>query len=344
MSEYEHMYEAAAAYLLKRTSARPVVGIICGSGLSGLSKSLVQSETINYSDIPGFSKVTVAGQMGELVFGTIGGISCVCMRGRFHYYEGNSMEQVVLPVRTMRLIGVRLLVVTNAAGGLNQSFNVGDIMVIQDHFGLPSIAGCTPLRGENNDRLGPRFPSLSDAYDEKLQAMVLDAAEKLQLGQRVRKNGTYCFLSGPTYETKAECRFLRSVGGDAVGMSTIPEVIAAKHCGMKILGLSLITNKVIGENSPDSVPASHAEVLAAVQASGLHVENIVKTIMTADIVGAYLQTVPPLQPYEIQKINAVEKVKDTEQSASVKSPFLVNFAIGAASTFIAVLLLRHYRK
>lgn len=204
----------------------------------------------------------------------------------------------------MRLIGVRLLVVTNAAGGLNQTFNVGDIMVIQDHFGLvrigwvfadnfrmgihsfmqackytyilwifsfqPSIAGCTPLRGENNDRLGPRFPSLSDAYDEKLQAMVLDAAEKLQLGQRVRKNGTYCFLSGqfagnvmtwshssvfeyqyisgPTYETKAECRFLRSVGGDAVGMSTIPEVIAAKHCGMKILGLSLITNK--GRCSP----------------------------------------------------------------------------------------------
>jgi len=202
------------------------------------------------------------------------------------------MEQVILPVRVMRLMGVKLLIVTNAAGGLNPDFNVGDIMVIQDHFGLPALAGNQPLRGENNDQLGPRFPAMSDAYDQDLQAIVLQAAGELGLTDRVRPNGTYCFVSGPCYETKVECRFLRSIGGDSVGMSTVPEVIAAKHCGMKILGLSLITNKVVIDNSKTAVHASHAEVLAAVNASGLHVEAIVKRIVTKDIIGQFLSTLP----------------------------------------------------
>mmetsp|Transcript_21197 Transcript_21197/g.29161 ORF Transcript_21197/g.29161 Transcript_21197/m.29161 type:complete len:351 (+) Transcript_21197:971-2023(+) len=341
--EYEHVYEAAASYLLKATSYRPVVGIICGSGLSGLSESLQNRVTINYEDIPGFPNATVAGHKGELVFGTIGGIECVCMRGRFHYYEGNSMDQVVLPVRAMRVIGVRLLVVTNAAGGLNVNYNVGDIMIVQDHYGLPALAGNHPLRGVNNDRLGPRFPSMSDAYDEKLQTIVLAAAAELGLSDRVRANGTYCFLSGPTYETKAECRFLRSVGGDAVGMSTIPEVIAAKHCGMKILGLSLITNKVIAENSPDSVPASHAEVLQAVEASGKHVEAIVKVIMTNAIIGSYLSTVPPLPVYEIKPklsitTNSNEEKTKPSSSSSAGDVFIALLGLAAVAGGLFIVL------
>jgi purine-nucleoside phosphorylase len=165
-------YEISADFLLSKTKYRPQIGIICGSGLSGLSKCLEKSVTINYDQIPEFPVATVAGHMGELVFGTIGGIQCVCMKGRFHFYEGNSMEQVVLPVRVMRLMGVQLLIVTNAAGGLNPDYNIGDIMVIQDHFGLVNVAGNHPLRGRNDDELGTRFPAMSDAYDSDLQQKV----------------------------------------------------------------------------------------------------------------------------------------------------------------------------
>jgi inosine/guanosine/xanthosine phosphorylase family protein len=192
----------------------------------------------------------------------------------------------------MRLMGVKVLIVTNAAGGLNQGYNVGDIMVIQDHFGLPAVAGNHPLRGPNDDELGPRFIAMSDCYDPALQAMVVEAAEKLKLSNKIRQNGTYCFVSGPCYETKAESRFLQSIGGDSVGMSTIPEVIAAKHCGMKILGLSLITNKVVLNNDKDAVHASHAEVLAAANSAGDHVEGLVKYVISKKVMGAYLEGIP----------------------------------------------------
>jgi len=223
------------------------------------------------------------------------------------------MEQVVLPVRVMRLMGVKVLIVTNAAGGLNDSYNVGDIMIIQDHFGTPPIAGNHPLRGENDEQLGPRFPSMSEAYDPELQNMVMNAAASLGLSDRVRPNGTYCFASGPAYETRAECRFLRSIGGDSVGMSTVPEVIAAKHCGMRILGLSLVTNKVILENKKDTVAASHAEVLAAVEQSGKHVEAIVKVIISKDVLGAYLETLPAVS-YNISS-SCCESAKECSDSS-----------------------------
>ena len=313
-------YEKAANYLLTRTTYRPQVGIICGSGLSNLSSHLTESVTINYSDIPGFPSATVQGHAGELVFGKIGDIECVCMRGRFHFYEGNEMARVVLPVRAMRLIGVKLLVVTNAAGGLNPDFSVGDIMVITDHFGLPCLAGNSPLVGLNDDSLGPRFPSTSDAFDRVLQnSFVVPVAESLNLLDILRPDGTYSFVSGPAYESKAECRFLRSIGADAVGtdifiqypyplqvaylytrtytyiqvgMSTIPEVLAAKHCGMKILGLSLITNKVIASHDDTTVPASHAEVLAAVESSGKKVEVIVRNVISHPGLVTYLAQLP----------------------------------------------------
>ena len=189
------------------------------------------------------------------------------------------MNTVVLPVRTMRLIGVKLLIVTNAAGGLNPDYNVGDVMVIQDHFGMPCIAGIGPLTGHNDDKLGPRFVSTSDAFDDKLQDIVMKIANENQFSKSIRTNGTYCFVSGPAYESKAECRFLRFIGGDSVGMSTVPEILAAKHCGMKILGLSLITNKVVFSKDDNLVPASHAEVLQAVEESGKRVELIVKSFV-----------------------------------------------------------------
>ena len=153
-------HHAIASHLLNRIKDRPVVGVICGSGLSNLSDCLEYPQTFQYKDIPGFPMATVPGHAGELVFGTTGGVTVVCMRGRFHYYEGNSMETVILPVRVMRLLGVKLLVVTNAAGGLNPIYNIGDIMVIQDHFGMPAIAGNHPLRGLNDDAIGPRFPAV----------------------------------------------------------------------------------------------------------------------------------------------------------------------------------------
>ena len=217
------------------------------------------------------------------------------MRGRFHYYEGNDMSKVVLPVRVMRALGVKLLIVTNAAGGLNPEYNAGDVMVIQDHFGLPCVAGNTPLRGLNDDFLGPRFPAVSDAFDEKLQDFVIECAKKHKIEKLIRKNGTYCFVSGPQYESKAESRFLRdAVKGDAVGMSTIPEVLAAKHCGMKILGLSLITNKVV-VSKEQTVPASHAEVLEASKKSGIYVQNIVKELFSDKNLLDYLGSLPDVR-------------------------------------------------
>lgn len=282
---------AIASFLLARVGERPVVGIICGSGLSNLSDCFENAVTFKYETIPGFPKATVAGHMGELVFGTTGGVPCVCMRGRFHYYEGNSMEVVVLPVRVMRLLGVKLLIVTNAAGGLNPIYNVGDIMVIQDHFGMPAIAGNHPLRGINDDEVGPRFPAVSDAYDEGLQKIVAACARELSLGRILRQDGTYCFVSGPAYESRSESRFLRSIGGDSVGMSTVPEVLAAKHCGMKVLGLSLITNKVVMDRS-QTMHATHTEVLENVQSSGRNVLALVKAFITKDKIGAYLEALP----------------------------------------------------
>jgi len=282
--------EQSADYLLLRTSCRPTVGIVCGSGLSELSECMHAKDTYAFKDIPGFCDVSVPGHTGELVFGLINDVQCVCMRGRFHYYEGNSMEQVVHPVKVMRLLGVKLLIVTNAAGGLNPNYNVGDIMVIQDHYGQVTLAGHHPLRGANDELMGPRFPSMSDAYDERLQEMVSLAAVKLNMADRVRLNGTYAFACGPSYESMAEVRFLKGMGCDSVGASTVPEVIAAKHCGMQILGLSLITNACVTHKS-DPV-ANHEDVLAAVAECATRVEALVQHIICKVVLGSYLAALP----------------------------------------------------
>lgn len=285
-------YREASAYLKGRLEESgippPTVGIICGSGLSGLSSALTNNNnnnnnsasslSVSYSHIPGFPDVTVVGHSGEVVFGMLQNVPTICFRGRFHSYEGHDMNTVVLPVRVMRLLGVKLLLVTNAAGGINASYQVGDIVSITDHFALPMLAGKNPLIGPNDDALGPRFPPTSNMYDPFLQQTCWNAASTLHFTDFLRQNGTYCFVSGPMYESKAECRFLRTVGGDTVGMSTVPEMLAAHHCGMKVLCLSLVTNKVVidGDEGP---PASHGEVIDSVNKRSQQIQDLVSEIV-----------------------------------------------------------------
>lgn len=260
-------------YISKKTAYRPKIGLICGSGLGGLAKCLENVDTISYASIPEFPQSTVEGHIGDFVFGQLSTFSVVCMRGRFHTYEGYHIRETALPVRVLYLLGVRYLIVTNAAGALHPAYHIGDFMILRDHLNLPGLAGTHPLVGPNDRRFGPRFTPLTECYDMNLQQIALQTAEKLQLRDKVRQ-GVYCFVSGPTYETPTECKLLRLVGGDAVGMSTIPEVIVAFHCGMRVLGMSLITNKVIYPGS-GGIAASHQEVLDAVQASQMYVSMIV---------------------------------------------------------------------
>lgn len=217
--------ETICDFLKKNTSYRPTMGVICGSGLSGLSSCLQDKHTIPYDKIPGFPQATVAGHSGELVFGVLENTPIVCMRGRFHTYEGHDIQTTTLPVRVMRLLGVDTLIVTNAAGGLNPNINVGDVMIINDHMNFPGLAGKSPLVGPNDDRFGDRFTPLSECYDAYLQKVAYQASKKVGMAHKIRQNGVYCFVSGPAYETPTEAKFLRLIGGDSVGMSTVPEVL-----------------------------------------------------------------------------------------------------------------------
>ncbi|EEY64883.1 purine nucleoside phosphorylase 1 [Phytophthora infestans T30-4] len=264
-------------FLQERITARPLIGVVCGSGLGGLSKCLENQEVIKYEDIPQFPRSTVEGHAGELVFGDLDGIRVVCMRGRFHCYEGYAMRETALPIRVMYLLGIKYLLVTNAAGGLNPDFNVGDLMIMNDHLNMPGLSGQHPLIGPNDSRFGARFTPLSNCYDKKLQDLAVKVAEDLGLTHKVRK-GVYCFVSGPTYETPTECRFLRLVGSDAVGMSTVPEVIVAAHCGLKVIGLSLITNKALFPGE-EREAASHDEVLETVQATQNDIKRYVRDLI-----------------------------------------------------------------
>jgi purine-nucleoside phosphorylase len=217
--------------------------IVCGSGLSGLSRSITGAVSVPYADIPGFPMATVAGHGTELVFGLLGGARVVAQRGRFHAYEGNTAAAVTLPVRTFAALGAKVMVATNAAGGLNAAFHVGDIMIIRDHVSFACAAGAQhPLVGPNDARFGPRFPPLNGAYPDALAALATGVAGEMELGSALRE-GVYFHVSGPSYETPSEIAAFRKLGGDAVGMSTVPEVIAAAHAGMSVLGLSLITNQ-----------------------------------------------------------------------------------------------------
>ncbi|XP_069489829.1 purine nucleoside phosphorylase isoform X2 [Ambystoma mexicanum] len=270
-------YKQTSDWLLAHTKHRPTVAIICGSGLGNLANLLKDEVTFKYEDIPNFPRSTVPGHAGKLVFGNLNGKPCVCMQGRFHMYEGYPMWKTTFPVRVFHLIGVQTLIVTNAAGGLNQDYKVGHIMVIMDHINMPGFAGHSPLVGPNEDRFGVRFPPMSDAYDRNLRKLTLSISQELGYTTEVHE-GVYCCLGGPSFETIAECRFLNRLGADAVGMSTVPEVVIARHCGMRVIGISLITNEAVTDYTSEA-RANHEEVLKAGKDSAKMMETLVSTLL-----------------------------------------------------------------
>jgi len=250
-------YVSAAQFIAQRTQHKPTVGLILGSGLNDLADQVAQADHIAYREIPGFPVSTVQGHSGELVIGELSGKTVIVMRGRAHYYEGYSMQRITLPVRVMREVGVHSLIVTNAAGGVNPAYRPGDLMLIVDHINLVGMAGLNPLRGPNDESLGPRFPDMSQAYDPMLRDLACQVAREQNI---VLHQGVYIMLAGPSFETPADVRFIQMIGADAVGMSTVPEIIVARHSGMRVLGLSMISNLLSGHTQ-----VSHDEVLAAGQ-------------------------------------------------------------------------------
>jgi purine-nucleoside phosphorylase len=242
---------ATSTFIQKATGFKPEIGIILGTGLGGLVNEIEIVQTIKYSDIPNFPVSTVDGHKGQLIFGILGGKNIMAMQGRFHFYEGYDMTEVTFPVRVMKDLGIKTLFVSNASGGLNPDFKVGDVMMIVDHI---NMFGKNPLQGPNLSELGIRFPDMSQAYDLHLRNL----ARKIALKNRIDlKEGVYIGVSGPTFETPAEYKMFRILGGDAIGMSTVPEVIVARHMGMSIFGISIITDSgVPGE----IVEISHEEV------------------------------------------------------------------------------------
>jgi len=245
--------QEAAMYITSRIGNDPVqIGMVLGSGLGGLAEELQDAIAISYKDIPYFPVSTVFGHKGRLVVGNLEGKRVMCMQGRFHYYEGYGMDQVVFPIQVMHALGINNLLVTNAAGGVNTSYKPGDLMLITDHIKL--IAD-SPMRGPNYDSLGERFFDMTNAYDKKLSALAREEAKRLGIPLQ---QGVYMFFAGPSYETPAEVRAARILGSDAVGMSTVPEALAASHMRMKVLGISCITNMAAGILDQ---PLNHTEVM-----------------------------------------------------------------------------------
>jgi purine-nucleoside phosphorylase len=262
--------KATCDYLKTQTTLTPHTGIILGTGLGGLVKEIVIEKTIPYANIPNFPVSTVEGHQGQLIFGTINQVPVLAMQGRFHYYEGYTMEQVTFPVRVMKAFGIETLFVSNASGGLNPDFVVGDIMIINDHI---NMFGNNPLIGKNIETLGPRFPDMSQPYDRQLIAKAHAIAQKHQINV---KEGVYVGTAGPTFETPAEYKYFRIIGGDAVGMSTVPEVIVARHMSMTCFGISIITDSGV---PGQIVEISHEEVQQVAAAAEPKMTLIIKELI-----------------------------------------------------------------
>ncbi|KAF5403700.1 Purine nucleoside phosphorylase [Paragonimus heterotremus] len=252
-------------HIRQKITTSPKIGIICGSGLGSIVDAVSQQEVLAYKDIPGFSLATVVGHAGNLVFGTICDKPVVVMQGRFHQYEGYNNHQIALPIRVMRLLGVEILLISNAAGGLNPKLNVGDFVVIVDHISLSGLTGNNVLFGPNDERFGPRFPATSDAYCPILRKLMHEVVRDKALSHRVQ-NGIYFHISGPTYATDAETKMMIMLGGDVVGMSTVPEVHVARHCGMRVFAISLVTD-LCNPSVKASKVLTHEEVVAAATAN-----------------------------------------------------------------------------
>lgn len=244
--------EHAARTIRARAEVDARLALVLGSGLGGFGDDLTDAVRIPYHEIPGFSTSTAEGHAGTLVIGKSDGVPVIAMQGRVHYYEGYSLEEVTFPVRTFKLLGIDTLILTNAAGGVDVKLNPGTLMVISDHLNL---MGVNPLRGPNDERFGPRFPDLTEVYSKELQELVVDEAKEMQVEVR---RGVYAALAGPSYETPAEIHMVRSFGADAVGMSTVPEAIVARHMGINVIGISCITNMAAGMSEE---PINHQEVM-----------------------------------------------------------------------------------
>jgi purine-nucleoside phosphorylase len=266
------LIEQARAVIAARMEIAPKVGLILGSGLGALADEITDAAVVPYGDIPGFHEPRVPGHRGELAVGLLEGQPVAVLRGRFHFYEGYTMQEVTFPVRVLRALGCETLIVTNAAGGLRPEWQVGDIMRVADQIFLPGMAGQHPLSGPNDDRLGTRFPAMVGAFENELVALARAVAAEQGLTLR---EGVYCMLSGPSFESAAELRMLRGWGADAVGMSTAPEIIVARHGGMRVLGFSLITNLAL----PDGPPANHEEVLEAGEAAKPKFGRLIRGIL-----------------------------------------------------------------
>ena len=245
--------EHATRIIRSRISVEPRIAVVLGSGLGGFADDFDEAVAIPYEDIPGFVRSTAQGHAGRLVIGKVDSIPVLAMQGRVHYYEGYSLEEVTFPIRVFNLLGIKTLVLTNAAGGINVQLTQGALMVISDHVNL---MGVNPLRGPNDERFGPRFPDMSAVYSPELQELVVEEARAINVEVR---RGIYGALSGPSYETPAEIHLLRNLGADAVGMSTVPESIVARHMGIEVLGISCITNMAAGISDQ---PINHEEVMA----------------------------------------------------------------------------------
>jgi purine-nucleoside phosphorylase len=270
MPTLREVVDRAAEVAGRIVKKKPAVGIILGTGLGALGEEIKKSGQVSYQDIPGFPQSTVAGHAGVFVAGDLAGVPVVAMEGRFHLYEGYAVQEITLPVRVMRRLGAEVLVVSNACGGMNPLHERGDIVIIEDHINL---MGANPLIGANDESLGPRFPDMSRPYDRELML----AAEAAALAEGVRAHrGVYVGVTGPNLETRAEYRFLRGIGADCVGMSTVPEVIVAVHAGMRVLGLSVVTDRCL----PDALsPARIEDIIAAANAAEPKLSAIVKRVL-----------------------------------------------------------------
>lgn len=273
MALFDQVMEATV-YVQSHSHMKPDVGIILGSGLGDLAADVQDATAIPYEEIPHFMRSTVVGHAGRLLIGKLENVPVVMMQGRFHFYEGYTLQALTLPVRVMRMLGAHTLIVTNAAGGLNPSYRPGDFMLIRDHINFLGLAGMNPLVGPNDERLGERFPALAKAYDTKLRSLANTIAA--QWPEITLHEGVYAQVAGPSYETGAELKFLRIAGADAVGMSTAPEVIVARHMGMRVLGISLITNTATGD---DTENVNHTEVLTAADAARPKFAALVRGIL-----------------------------------------------------------------
>ena len=265
--------DEAADAIRAQTSYKPRVGLILGSGLNSLADSVQKADIIPYADLPNWPRSTVHGHAGRLVIGVLEGQPVFVMQGRVHFYEGYSMSQITLPVRVMLRLGLEMMIVTNAAGGINPEYVPGDVMLITDNLNLVGMSGANPLMGPNIDELGPRFPDMSRAYDIELMEKARKTASENSIPLR---EGVYCGLSGPSFESPADLRFLRMAGADAVGMSTVPEVIVARHGGLRVLGFSGISNKA---NLDGSTVTTHEEVIEAGKVITPKIETIIRGVL-----------------------------------------------------------------